>query len=131
MIEGEVLKRYELSLDDILPQIMETIIEVYGERHRKQIENNFKRAYLNSYITYDRIKSDYNKKLNLCRTKISLDFLKKRCIVSYNTNLDYTIWYFIGKYRKTCGGLKCSETTRKPETGNCFSAMRLRRQSAC
>lgn len=53
MIEGEVLKRYELSLDDILPQIMETIIEVYGERHRKQIENNFKRAYLNSYITYD------------------------------------------------------------------------------
>lgn len=77
MIEGEVLKRYELSLDDILPQIMETIIEVYGERHRKQIENNFKRAYLNSYITYDRIKSDYNKKLNLCRTKISLDFLKK------------------------------------------------------
>ena len=34
MIEGEVLKRYELSLDDILPQIMETIIEVYGERHR-------------------------------------------------------------------------------------------------
>ena len=77
MIEGEVLKRYELSLDDILPQIMETIIEVYGERHRKQIEDNFKRAYLNSYITYDRIKSDYNKKLNLCRTKISLDFLKK------------------------------------------------------
>ena len=46
MIEGEVLKRYELSLDDILPQIMETIIEVYGERHRKQIEDNFKRAYL-------------------------------------------------------------------------------------
>lgn len=77
MIEGEVLKRYELSLDDILPQIMETIIEVYGERHRKQIENNFKRAYLNSYITYDRIKSDYNRKADICCTKLSLDFLKK------------------------------------------------------
>lgn len=77
MIEGEVLKRYELSLDDILPQIMETIIEVYGERHREKIEKNFKSSYLNSYITYDRIKSDYNKKESICCTKLSLDFLKK------------------------------------------------------
>ena len=28
MIEGEVLKRYELNLEDVLPQIMESIIEV-------------------------------------------------------------------------------------------------------
>ena len=77
MVEGEVLKRYELSLDDILPQIMETIIEVYGERHRKQIEDNFKRAYLNPYITHSRIMTDYDRKEKICCTELSLEFLKK------------------------------------------------------
>ena len=77
MIKGEVLKRYELSLDDILPQIIETIIEVYGQRHRKQIEDNFKRAYLNPYITYERIMKDYDRKEDICCAKLSIEFLKK------------------------------------------------------
>ena len=37
MIESEVFKRYQLPIEELRPKIIDTIVEVYGKRHRAQI----------------------------------------------------------------------------------------------
>ena len=39
MIESEVFKRYQLPIEELRPKIIDTIVEVYGKRHRAQIED--------------------------------------------------------------------------------------------
>ena len=34
MIESEVFKRYQLPIEELRPKIIDTIVEVYGKRHR-------------------------------------------------------------------------------------------------
>jgi len=51
MIESEVFKRYQLPIEELRPKIIGTIVEVYGKRHRAQIEDRLNNLY-NKYICY-------------------------------------------------------------------------------
>ena len=50
MIESEVFKRYQLPIEELRPKIIDTIVEVYGKRHRAQIEDRLNNLYINLYI---------------------------------------------------------------------------------
>lgn len=62
MIESEVFKRYQLPIEELRPKIIDTIVEVYGERHRAQIEDRLNNLYINSYVTANDVQNDYNTK---------------------------------------------------------------------
>ena len=47
MIESEVFKRYQLPIEELRPKIIDTIVEVYGKRHRAQIEDRLNNLYIN------------------------------------------------------------------------------------
>lgn len=62
MIESEVFKRYQLPIEELRPKIIDTIVEVYGKRHRAQIEDRLNNLYINSYVTAEDVQNDYNTK---------------------------------------------------------------------
>lgn len=76
MIESEVFKRYELPIEDLRPQIIDTIVEVYGEKHRAQIEDRLNNLYINTYVTAEDIKNDYNSKRSNFISMLSVKFLR-------------------------------------------------------
>lgn len=76
MIESEVFKRYQLPIEELRPKIIDTIVEVYGERHRAQIEDRFNNLYINSYVTANDVKSDYNAKKSHFVSMLSVKFLR-------------------------------------------------------
>lgn len=55
MIESEVFKRYQLPIEELRPKIIDTIVEVYGKRHRAQIEDRLNNLYINSHMLQPRM----------------------------------------------------------------------------
>ena len=78
MIESEVFKRYQLPIEELRPKIIDTIVEVYGERHRAQIEDRLNNLYINTYVTAEDVKNDYNTKSSHFVSMLSVKFLRKR-----------------------------------------------------
>ena len=76
MIESEVFKRYQLPIEELRPKIIDTIVEVYGERHRAQIEDRLNNLYINSYVTANDVQSDYNTKNSHFVAMLSVKFLR-------------------------------------------------------
>lgn len=77
MIESEVFKRYQLPIEELRPKIIDTIVEVYGERHRAQIEDRLNNLYINTYVTAEDVKNDYNTKSSHFVSILSVKFLRK------------------------------------------------------
>lgn len=77
MIESEVFKRYQLSIEELRPKIIDTIVEVYGERHREQIEDRLSNLYINTYVTAQDVQNDYNAKNSHFVSMLSVKFLRK------------------------------------------------------
>ena len=77
MIESEVFKRYQLPIEELRPKIIDTIVEVYGERHRAQIEDRLNNLYINSYVTAEDVQNDYNTKNSHFVSILSVKFLRK------------------------------------------------------
>lgn len=77
MIESEVFKRYQLPIEELRPKIIDTIVEVYGERHRAQIEDRLNNLYINSYVTANDVQNDYNAKNSHFVSMLSVQFLRK------------------------------------------------------
>ena len=50
MIESEVFKRYQLPIEELRPKIIDTIVEVYGKRHRAQIEDRLNTSSDNTHF---------------------------------------------------------------------------------
>ena len=77
MIESEVFKRYQLPIEELRPKIIDTIVEVYGKRHRAQIEDRLNNLYINSYVTAEDVQNDYNTKNSHFVAMLSVKFLRK------------------------------------------------------
>lgn len=77
MIECEVFKRYQLPIEELRPKIIDTIVEVYGKRHRAQIEDRLNNLYINSYVTAEDVQNDYNTKNSHFVSILSVKFLRK------------------------------------------------------
>ena len=77
MIESEVFKRYQLPIEELRPKIIDTIVEVYGKRHRAQIEDRLNNIYINSYVTAEDVQNDYNTKNSHFVSILSVKFLRK------------------------------------------------------
>lgn len=77
MIESEVFKRYQLPIEELRPKIIDTIVEVYGKRHRDQIEDRLNNLYINSYVTAEDVQNDYNTKNSHFVSILSVKFLRK------------------------------------------------------
>ena len=77
MIESEVFKRYQLPIEELCPKIIDTIVEVYGKRHRAQIEDRLNNLYINSYVTAEDVQNDYNTKNSHFVSILSVKFLRK------------------------------------------------------
>lgn len=77
MIESEVFKRYQLPIEELRPKIIDTIVEVYGKRHRAQIEERLNNLYINSYVTAEDVQNDYNTKNSHFVSILSVKFLRK------------------------------------------------------
>ena len=77
MIESEVFKRYQLPIEELRPKIIDTIVEVYGKRHRAQIEDRLNNLYINSYVTAEDVQNDYNTKNSHFVSILSVKFLRK------------------------------------------------------
>lgn len=76
MIESEVFKRYQFPIEELRPKIIDTIVEVYGERHRAQIEDRLNNLYINSYVTANDVQNDYNTKKSNFVSMLSVKFLR-------------------------------------------------------
>lgn len=76
MIESEVFKRYQFQIEELRPKIIDTIVEVYGERHRAQIEDRLNNLYINSYVTANDVQNDYNTKKSHFVSMLSVKFLR-------------------------------------------------------
>lgn len=76
MIESEVFKRYQLPIEELRPEIIDTIVEVYGERHRAQIEDRLNNLYVNAYVTAEDVKNDYNEKKDMLNQYYQLIFYR-------------------------------------------------------
>lgn len=76
MIESEVFKRYQLPIEELQPKIIDTIVEVYGERHREQIEDRLNNLYVNTYVTAEDVQNDYNTKNSHFVSMLSVKFLR-------------------------------------------------------
>lgn len=88
MIESEVFKRYQLPIEELRPEIIDTIVEVYGERHRAQIEDRLNNLYVNAYVTAEDVKNDYNEKKRHVESILSVDFLQNIGIEISNETKD-------------------------------------------
>ena len=77
MIKSKVFERYKLTIEELKPKILDTIIEVYGEKHREQIEDRLNNMYINGYVTAEDIEHDYNKKENTFLSMLSVKFLRQ------------------------------------------------------
>lgn len=77
MIESKVLDRYQINIDDIKPVLIDTMVEVYGEKYRNQIVNRLDNLYINSYVTASDIRNDYYSQKSNALDMLSIKFLKK------------------------------------------------------
>ena len=76
MIESEVFKRYQLPIEELRPEIIDAIVEVYGKRHRAQIEDRLNNLYVNSYVTATDIQNDYTMKRSNFAAMLAVKFLR-------------------------------------------------------
>lgn len=76
-IDKSIFKRYDFNMEEIIPKIQETIIEVYGEKNRSKIEDRLKTIYVNAYVTYDSISSDYYSKCSKINKQLGIKFLRE------------------------------------------------------
>lgn len=76
-IDKSIFERYSISMEDLIPKILDTIVEVYGEKNRSIIEDRLKRIYVNSYATYDHIQSEYYRNISKKRNMLGIKFLRE------------------------------------------------------
>lgn len=61
MIKSKVFDRYRISMEKVKPLIIQSIVEVYGQKHRNQIEEALNNTYINSYVTAKDIRMIFTK----------------------------------------------------------------------
>ncbi len=76
-IDKSIFEKYSISMEELTPKIIDTIVEVYGEKNRSLIEDRLNRIYINSYATYEHIQSDYYAKLTRVNNMIGIKFLRE------------------------------------------------------
>lgn len=77
MIKSRVFDRYKFNMEPIKNDIVDSIISIYGERYRSQIEDRLNRLYINIYVTADDLKHDYYMKNSKCLADLSIAFLRQ------------------------------------------------------
>ena len=76
-LDKSVLQRYNVKIEELIPKILDSIVAVYGEKNRKIIEERLNKIYINTYITYEDIKTQYNMQSSHLDDMLSVKFLKK------------------------------------------------------
>lgn len=76
-IDTSIFEKYNINMEELTPKIIDTIVEVYGEEKRSLIEDRLKRIYINSYVTYEHIQSDYYGKLKKVNDMLGIKFLRE------------------------------------------------------
>lgn len=86
IVNDKILQQFYVNIDDLKPKVIDSMVAVYGEKHRSLIEERLDTIYINTYITYEDIYNYYNHKLSHARDMFCIDFLKDIGIdVSFET----------------------------------------------
>ena len=76
-VDKSIFNKYEINIEDLIPKILDTIVEVYGEKHREVIENRLQSIVINPYITANDIRNVYNYEENRIQDLLAIEFLKE------------------------------------------------------
>ena len=69
--------KYEIDFEKIRPQLLESIVSVYGEKHRETIEERLNTVYVNTYITSRDLEAEYNREKSTKEKLLTLELLKE------------------------------------------------------
>lgn len=76
MINSDVLKQFNVTMEELTPKIIDSIVAVYGEKNRTIIQDRLKTIYINTYITYEDVNNYYNFIIRHKEDLLSLKFLE-------------------------------------------------------
>lgn len=76
VINDDILKQFNVTIGELSPKIIDSIVSIYGEKHRSLIQDRLNRIYINTYITYEDINNYYNSSLKHTEALLSISFLK-------------------------------------------------------
>lgn len=76
MINSDVLKQFNVTMEELTPKIIDSIVGVYGEKNRTIIQDRLKTIYINTYITYEDVNNYYNFIIRHKEDLLSLKFLE-------------------------------------------------------
>lgn len=67
--------KYNLDFEKLKPTLIEGLVSVYGERHRKTIEKKLEKIIVNNYIPIEDLKFYIKNKIDLKKKLMAIDFL--------------------------------------------------------
>ena len=76
-IDKRIFDKYNIKMEEIAPKIIDAVVSVYGEENRDLIEDRLKRIYINSYATYDQMKTNWYQKKNRKERLLGIKFLRE------------------------------------------------------
>lgn len=76
-MDEELYEKYKVDYEKIKPLILDTIVEVYGEKHRKQLTESVDKVYVNTYIDEEGIRNLILEKEQEKRVELTIAFLER------------------------------------------------------
>lgn len=76
-MDKRLYEKYKVDSEKIGPLILDTIVEIYGEKHREKIEENMKKIYINSYFDSEDVEYLIDEKKIKKREELTISFLEK------------------------------------------------------
>ena len=76
-INKAIFDKYSIDINHLIPEIIDTIVEVYGEKHRSTIEERLRSIKVFSYVRYKDVDYEYLSELNHIREMLGIKFLRE------------------------------------------------------
>ena len=76
-INKAIFDKYSIDINHLTPEIIDTIVEVYGEKHRSTIEERLRSIKVFSYVRYKDVDYEYLSELNHIREMLGIKFLRE------------------------------------------------------
>lgn len=76
-VDKSIFNKYEINMEDLIPKIEDTIVEIYGEKHREVIKNRLRSIVINPYITFEDLRSEIGQSKSKKTNELAVEFLKE------------------------------------------------------
>ncbi len=75
-VDKSLLEQYDIDINEWIPKITDSIVEIYKEKHRELIKERLQTMVINTYVTYEDVKNEYNQQKSQVQNQLAIKFLK-------------------------------------------------------